>query len=255
MKASSSKGRIISATYRGMEFHFTRDAWFNATGAAARFKKDPHDWLRQRDTVEYVLALFEYLFGNSGFLPELNEINKLDGQSAASRAKLLRLVKKTGLVKTKAGSPETGGGTWFHPKLAVAFARWLDVGFAIWCDMQIDSLIRPSQNWNKTRMQAATTYKCMNEVLTRKRKEEGKESLHHHFSNEAKLINFAMTGEFSSVDRDSLPVSEIELIVHLEEQNIILIGMGKPYEERKVDLVAEALSWREKRSMPAHQTH
>ena len=27
-----------------------------------------------------------------------------------------------------------GGGTWAHPKLAVFFARWLDVCFAVWCD-------------------------------------------------------------------------------------------------------------------------
>lgn len=26
------------------------------------------------------------------------------------------------------------GGTWAHPKLAVFFARWLDVRFAVWCD-------------------------------------------------------------------------------------------------------------------------
>lgn len=25
-------------------------------------------------------------------------------------------------------------GTWAHPKLAVFFARWLDVRFAVWCD-------------------------------------------------------------------------------------------------------------------------
>lgn len=33
-------------------------------------------------------------------------------------------------------------GTWAHPKLAVYFARWLDVKFSVWCDMQIDELIR-----------------------------------------------------------------------------------------------------------------
>lgn len=29
------------------------------------------------------------------------------------------------------------GGTWCHPKLAVFFARWLDVRFAVWCDLMI----------------------------------------------------------------------------------------------------------------------
>lgn len=29
------------------------------------------------------------------------------------------------------------GGTLLHPKLAVFFARWLDVRFAVWCDLMI----------------------------------------------------------------------------------------------------------------------
>jgi hypothetical protein len=33
------------------------------------------------------------------------------------------------------------GGTWGHPKLAVFFARWLDVKFAVFCDMVIDDIL------------------------------------------------------------------------------------------------------------------
>lgn len=40
------------------------------------------------------------------------------------------------------GAPETGGGTWLHPKLGIAFARWLDPFFALWCDEQIESILR-----------------------------------------------------------------------------------------------------------------
>lgn len=51
---------------------------------------------------------------------------------------------KNQLVKVKKGSSVNGGGTWFHPKLAVAFARWLDVKFAVWCDMQIEKILHPA---------------------------------------------------------------------------------------------------------------
>lgn len=34
-----------------------------------------------------------------------------------------------------------GLGTWGHPKLAVFFARWLDVKFAVFCDMVIDDIL------------------------------------------------------------------------------------------------------------------
>lgn len=37
-------------------------------------------------------------------------------------------------------------GTWLHPKLAVAFARWLDDDFAVWCDLHIDALLRGELN-------------------------------------------------------------------------------------------------------------
>jgi hypothetical protein len=59
--------------------------------------------------------------GKSGFRPELSNC--------------------AGLVVTKRGSAANGGGTWLHPKLAVAFARWLSPEFAVWCDLQIDALI------------------------------------------------------------------------------------------------------------------
>jgi len=34
------------------------------------------------------------------------------------------------------------GGTFCHPKLAVFFARWLDVRFAVWCDLMIDNILQ-----------------------------------------------------------------------------------------------------------------
>ena len=33
-------------------------------------------------------------------------------------------------------------GTWFHPKLAIVFARWLSTEFEIWCDEKIEELLR-----------------------------------------------------------------------------------------------------------------
>ncbi|GAB0460404.1 KilA-N domain-containing protein [Escherichia coli] len=45
-------------------------------------------------------------------------------------------------VKTSKARKDRGGGTWLHPKLSVAFARWCDARFAVWCDLHIDSLLR-----------------------------------------------------------------------------------------------------------------
>lgn len=38
------------------------------------------------------------------------------------------------LVIVKEGSPQTGGGTWMHEDVALEFARWLSLAFAIWCN-------------------------------------------------------------------------------------------------------------------------
>ncbi|MCG9943677.1 KilA-N domain-containing protein [Providencia rettgeri] len=130
---------IIPLEYDGHPIRFNDDGWINATDVAAKFDKEPTAWLRQIDVLEYLSALSRKLFSNSGFVTELSEIKRLDSTSSASRTKVLRFVKRTGLVKTKAGYQ---GGTWLHPKLAVRFARWLSVDFEIWCDEQIDALIR-----------------------------------------------------------------------------------------------------------------
>lgn len=131
--------KIIPLEYNGYSVRFNDDGWINATDVAAKFGKEPTAWLRQIDVLEYLAALSKKLFPNSGFVTEINEIKRLDSTSSASRTKVLRFVKKTGLVKTKTGQE---GGTWLHPKLAVRFARWLSVDFEIWCDEQIDALLR-----------------------------------------------------------------------------------------------------------------
>jgi hypothetical protein len=102
---------LIIAEYRGIPYSFQDDGWFNATSAAKRYGKRPNDWLDLDETQEYIAAL-----------------NAISNTS------------QNGIWhKTKRGN---NGGTWLHPKLAVRFAQWLDINFAVWCDMQIDGILR-----------------------------------------------------------------------------------------------------------------
>ncbi|WP_338803592.1 KilA-N domain-containing protein [Xenorhabdus griffiniae] len=133
---------IIPLEYDGHPIRFNEEGWINATDVAAKFGKEPNDWISQLDTLEYLCALSKKLFSNSGAERELGKIKELEIRKSSTRAKILRLTKKTGLVKTRAG---INGGTWLHPKLAIRFARWLSVDFEIWCDEQIDTLIRGNQ--------------------------------------------------------------------------------------------------------------
>lgn len=115
---------IIEIDFQGRGIAFTDGGWFNATVAAKRFGKRPVDWLRLPDTKRYLAAL-------------------------CRKAE----VGKSHFVMATRGGDTSRQGTWLHPKLAVAFARWLDADFAVWCDDQIDELLRTGQRQAMTAWQ------------------------------------------------------------------------------------------------------
>lgn len=104
---------IIPFDYHGQFVRFTGEGWINATDIAKKFGKRPSHWLELPATKEYLGALARHL--NAG--------------------------KSGSLVVSSKGR---NGGTWLHPKLAVHFARWLDVDFAVWADMHLDAVLRGS---------------------------------------------------------------------------------------------------------------
>lgn len=108
---------VIPIHYEGLSVQFNADGWINATGIAKKFGKRPVDWLKQDETKQYMAALAEAL-----------------GQDAKVSQ------DHFGLVATSRGGKSPG--TWLHPKLAVVFARWLDMRFAVWADLRIDALLR-----------------------------------------------------------------------------------------------------------------
>ncbi|OOF68494.1 hypothetical protein BKG95_03595 [Rodentibacter pneumotropicus] len=112
---------IITADYNGTQVFFQDDAFLNATVIAKHFNKLPNEWLRLDSTQEYIEKLCENL--NAG----KSRISEKQAKVGFSH-----------FVKTTRG---VNGGTWLHRRLAVAFARWLNVEFAIWCDEQIEKIL------------------------------------------------------------------------------------------------------------------
>lgn len=201
--------------YQGHPITYRDDGWFNATEAAAKFGKRPVDWLRLPDTDNYIGALCRQLRS-----------------------------EKISLLKVIRGGRNRADGTWLHPKLAVAFARWLDDDFAVWCDFQIDALIRGTDDWTKLRHSAAASYKVMSQMLKDVRLLDGKECQTHHYSNEARLVNWALAGKFASLDRDQMATADLDLLAHLEIRNTLMIAQGLEYEKRKTSLNEQASAWR-----------
>lgn len=205
--APHSNTNLVKAEYHNIAVTFTEDAWFNATEVADKYGKRVADWLENSETQNYLSALAEILN-----------------------------VPKEALLKSRRGRH---GGTWMHPRLGVPFARWLDVRFGVWCDDQIYKILtcnHPYYDWKKLRHEATASYKVMGQILQMTRQRLGKTCSSHHFSNEARLINWALTGAFGKVDRDGLSAGDLDLLAKLENLDAVLIGCAASYNERKKEL-------------------
>jgi hypothetical protein len=119
---------VITRDYQGQPFLFREDGYFNMTKAAKHFGKRLDNFWATVFTREYMVAAAELLTDHPW-----NHSDDLEIQIARA---------KNVLTQSSRTKERVGGGTWGHPKLAVFFARWLDVKFAVWCDAVIDDLIR-----------------------------------------------------------------------------------------------------------------
>lgn len=210
---------IITRNYHDRAIVYNDAGWFNATEAAAKFGKRLDHWLDNKETKEYIAALTE------------------DSNTPLS-----------GYLKTKRGN---NGGTWLHPKLSVAFARWLNVRFAVWCDLQIDSILRGKDDWRKLRHAASSSTKVQDAMLLHVRQAIGKATESKHWMNEHKLINSLLTGAYKGLNRDALTQYDLDFLAHFELRNAVLLGIGLSYEQRKGALKAEAMAWQQGKAIAA----
>ncbi|MEN9897495.1 MAG: hypothetical protein RLZZ66_1144 [Pseudomonadota bacterium] len=105
---------IITLQYGDFPVFFKENAFLNASKTAKQFNKHARDYLNNEHTVNYLENLKYY---------------------AQQDQNQLVITQKRGL------SPEQG--IWFHPYVAVDFARWLAADFAIWCEKQIENMLYP----------------------------------------------------------------------------------------------------------------
>lgn len=99
---------LITRDFNGSPTVFRADGWFNMTKAAQHFGKQLQHFWGSRDTQAYLDAV---------------------GKTS----------KSDELVEARRGN---GGGTWAHPRLAVFFARWMDVRFSVWWDAVIEDILK-----------------------------------------------------------------------------------------------------------------
>lgn len=156
-------------------------------------------------------------------------------------------VRKSHFVKThKGGNDLSKQGTWLHPKLAVAFARWCDVDFAVWCDEQISNLIKSGNEWQPARRDAANGTNILNAIIKASKEAIGKEARSFDYSNEACRINRAIKGEWAALNRENLTAFELKMLTELTAINTVAIANGKSAAERDALLNQAATNYRSK---------
>lgn len=127
---------FISRTYDGSDVTFTQDGFFNATEFATRKGKKSIEWLRLASTQEYIEAVIAYHGRGEAVKVGKSHFDLASGETSPVETGALTV---DDLVITVQGGASPG--TWLHPLLAVAFARWLDIRFGVWCDDQIRLLL------------------------------------------------------------------------------------------------------------------
>jgi hypothetical protein len=108
---------IIPKTFNNKEIFFDNQdgiIYLNATKTAIEFNKRLDNWKNSKEVLKYIDALSKHL--NLGF-----------GDL---------------MVVSKGGNNKNEMGTWLHPKLIIMFARWLSPDFAVWCDLQIEEILK-----------------------------------------------------------------------------------------------------------------
>lgn len=210
--------QLNTLAYEGHPITIRNDGWFNATEAAKQFDRRPNDWLNLPSTKSYIAAL---------------------------RRVLNLATEKSGSKLYTTSSARGSAGTWMHPKLAVAFARWLSDDFAVWCDCQIDSIIRGKQDWGRMRHVSVASAKLLHAMVKECRESAGKTAENHHFMTEHKLVNWLLTGKFEGLNRDALAGWQLDFIGHFDLRDSILLARGHTYDERKSMLQTEATAWKQ----------
>lgn len=100
------------------------DGFINVTAMCVAHGKELNDWFTTQDTFDLFLALSQDL-GTEFKTGEFRDL-VISRLSASKYSKMF-----PGLVLSKRGSPEAGGGTWLHPDLAIQLAQWCSKPFAI----------------------------------------------------------------------------------------------------------------------------
>ena len=215
------------------------------------------DWLRNRNTVEY-LGIWESVY-NPNF--NYGEFAIIKSQAGLNSYKLSvkEWVEKTNAIGLKATAGRYGG-TYAHPDIAFEFGMWISPKFKIYLVKEFQRLKseeneRLKLEWNLQRTLAKVNYQIHTDAIKENLipKAITKQQASFVYANEADLLNVALFGITAKEWRDNNPdnsgnirdyatLEQLVVLSNMESINALLIRQGLSQSERLIQLNKIAIS-------------
>ncbi len=215
------------------------------------------DWLRNRNTVEY-LGIWESVY-NPNF--NYGEFAIIKSQAGLNSYKLSikEWVEKTNAVGLKATAGRYGG-TYAHPDIAFEFGMWISPQFKIYLVKEFQRLKREENDslklgWNLQRTLAKVNYQIHTDAIKENLipQKITKRQASFVYANEADLLNVALFGinakewrdnntDKSRNIRDYATLEQLVALSNIESINALLIRQGLPQAERLIQLNKVAIT-------------
>ncbi len=215
------------------------------------------DWLRNRNTVEY-LGIWESIY-NPNF--NYGEFAIIKSQAGLNSYKLSvkEWTEKTNAIGLKATTGRYGG-TYAHPDIAFEFGMWISPQFKIYLIKEFQRLKNEENDrlkleWNLQRTLAKVNYQIHTDAIKENLipKEITKQQASFVYANEADLLNVALFGITAKEWRENNPnqkgnirdyatLEQLVVLSNMESINALLIGQGLSQSNRLIQLNKVAIT-------------
>lgn len=215
------------------------------------------DWLRNRNTVEY-LGIWESVY-NPNF--NYGEFATIKSQAGLNSYKLSvkEWTEKTNAIGLKATAGRYGG-TYAHPDIAFEFGMWISPQFKIYLIREFQRLKNEENDrlkleWNLQRTLAKVNYQIHTDAIKENLipQEITKQQASFVYANEADLLNVSLFGITAKEWRDKNPdkkgnirdfatLEQLVVLSNLESINALLIGQNLGQKERLIQLNKVAIT-------------
>ncbi|PRM09893.1 KilA-N domain protein [Haemophilus influenzae] len=205
------------------------------------------DWLRNRNTLEYI-GIWEEL-NNPNF--NYGEFALIKSQSGLNRFKISvkEFVAQTNAIGLQAKAGRYGG-TYAHKDIALEFAMWISPEFKLYLIKEFQRLKQKEAEdnkleWNVKRILSKANYRIHTDAIKAHLIPKLLNTKQHQFvyATEADILNQALFGQTAKQWKDVNPevkgnmrehatIEQLTVLASLESQNALLIQQGISQEER-----------------------